>query len=603
MKKFLITSILVIFVLAFGLVPSFSQEAILSVNVSNNSYEEGETIVISGKVSTVILETPVTIQIFNEGNLIEISHLPVAQYGSFTHTILAQGPQWQNEGDYTVRASYGEGNIAEANFKFFKKTVSVDTSDFFEVNAGSSGTFDVEYTIRGGTVKDMIIDLHDFALIVIIDSAADGIITLDLPRESMDAKKSDDSDDLFIILIDGIEVIYDESITNEKTRTITIQFEEGDSDIEVIGTQILSSGFSGSTISNYPGPSSYEGIYDDSTFRVIPEKPNVGSTIRIIGEKFGENHDFEFLIDSRKIGSFSSNQDGSFFFTVTIPDDQSSERVDFIIRDTRYNEKSVNLRLGEKQERIVREVPFTAEIVPLVPLVEPKVVVSTDQSFYNRADVISISGLVDPRYGSIISLHITNPQNQKIWEEDLLVKDDGSFSTLVIAGGDGWGIAGNYILTANYEGQIGRAFFEFESAKIVKEQVPGWIKNNAKWWSEGQIDDDTFVSGIQFLIQEKIINIPDLPEQASEKARPTFVDPEKDPQSYVDRYNNEASYKEWFDKNYPKYTIEESVGLKSKPNVPDWIKNNAQWWADGLISENDFVQGIEYLVGKGIIQV
>ena len=600
MKKFLITSILVVFALAFGLVPSFSQEPLISVNVSNNSYVEGETIVISGKVATIIGDAPLTIQIFNLGNLIEIVQLVVAQDGSFTTTILAEGGQWQDEGDYTVRASYGEGNIAEANFEFFKKPASADVSGFFEVNAGSSGTFDVEYIIRGGTVKDMIVDLHDFALIVIIDSAADGIITLDLPRESIDAKKSDGSDDLFIVLIDGIEVIYDESITNEKTRTITIQFEEGDSDIEVIGTYIIPPGSSGVTTTTSPGFSSYEGIYYDSTFRVIPERPNVGSTIRIIGEKFGENHDFEFLIDSRKIGSFTSNQDGSFIFTVTIPDDQSPERVDFIIRDSRYNEKSLNLRLGEKTERMIREVPFTAEIVPLV---EPKVVVSTDQSFYNRTDVISISGLVDPRYGSIISLHITNPQNQKIWEEDLLVKDDGSFSTLVIAGGDGWRITGNYILTANYEGHIGRAFFEFKSTEIVKERVPGWIKNNAKWWSEGQIDDDTFISGIQFLMQEKIINIPDLPEQASEKARLTFVDPEKDPQSYVDRYNNEASYKEWFDKNYPEYTIEEAVGLKSKPNVPDWIKNNAQWWADGLISENDFVQGIEYLVGKGIIKL
>jgi len=35
----------------------------------------------------------------------------------------------------------------------------------------------------------------------------------------------------------------------------------------------------------------------------------------------------------------------------------------------------------------------------------------------------------------------------------------------------------------------------------------------------------------------------------------------KDPQSYVDRYNNEARYKEWFDRNFPDYTIYEAVGL------------------------------------------
>ena len=228
-----------VIILFFFATPSFAQESLLSVNVSNNSFEEGETIVISGKVSTIILETPVTIQIFNEGNLIEIAQIVVAQDGSFTHTIIAQGPQWQNEGDYTVRATYGEGNTAEANFEFFKQLAIIDTSDFFEVDASPYGTFDVEYIIRGSTVKDMLVDPEIFALIVIIESTGDGSLTLDLPRESIDAKKSDGSDDIFIITIDDMEVSYEELITNEKTRTITIQFEEGDSDIIVIGTQII----------------------------------------------------------------------------------------------------------------------------------------------------------------------------------------------------------------------------------------------------------------------------------------------------------------------------------------------------------------------------
>ncbi len=228
-----------VIILFFFATPSFAQEPIL-VEVSSSSYEEGETIVISGKVATIILDDQVTISIFNEGNLIEIAQLLVAQDGSFTHTILAEGKLWQNEGEYIVRAAYGGGNIVETNFEFFKELTIIDTSDFFEVIIpGSSATFDVEYIIRGGTVDDMIVDSDIFALIVIIEPAMDGSLTLDLPRESIDATKSDGSDDLFIILIDGIEVIYDESITNENTRTITIQFEEGDSDIEVIGTFII----------------------------------------------------------------------------------------------------------------------------------------------------------------------------------------------------------------------------------------------------------------------------------------------------------------------------------------------------------------------------
>ncbi len=37
--------------------------------------------------------------------------------------------------------------------------------------------------------------------------------------------------------------------------------------------------------------------------------------------------------------------------------------------------------------------------------------------------------------------------------------------------------------------------------------------------------------------------------------------------------------------------------------IPDWIKNNAQWWANEQISDEDFVKSIQYLVNKGIIRI
>jgi plastocyanin len=54
-----------------------------------------------------------------------------------------------------------------------------------------------------------------------------------------------------------------------------------------------------------------------------------------------------------------------------------------------------------------------------------------------------------------------------------------------------------------------------------------------------------------------------------------FVDTSKDPQHYIDRYNNEPSYKEWFDENYPQYSsIYEAVGIEklieeSTPKMTD----------------------------------
>ena len=40
---------------------------------------------------------------------------------------------------------------------------------------------------------------------------------------------------------------------------------------------------------------------------------------------------------------------------------------------------------------------------------------------------------------------------------------------------------------------------------------------------------------------------------------PGFPDPEKDLQHYIDRYDNEPKYKEWFDKNFQGQTIREAV--------------------------------------------
>ena len=39
------------------------------------------------------------------------------------------------------------------------------------------------------------------------------------------------------------------------------------------------------------------------------------------------------------------------------------------------------------------------------------------------------------------------------------------------------------------------------------DEIPDWVKNNAGWWADGAIDDESFVGGIQFLIEQGIMNI------------------------------------------------------------------------------------------------
>ena len=218
----------------------FAQESLISVQTDSTNYDEGDIVVVSGSVTIVFADSlPVVLQLFLEDSLVDIAQITVAQDGTFSHTIIAEGQLWKNPGNYLVRASYGEGNIAEVEFSYTPKSESIETTTMFEINAGSQGTFDVEYTIKGGTVKDMIVDPNIFAIIIQIESTNQGTISLDLPREFIGAEKQDGKDDTFIILIDRIEVAYQESVVHSDSRVITINFEEGDSDIEIIGTYVV----------------------------------------------------------------------------------------------------------------------------------------------------------------------------------------------------------------------------------------------------------------------------------------------------------------------------------------------------------------------------
>ena len=121
--------------------------------------------------------------------------------------------------------------LVETEFTYLPKTEIPETSAIFEVDAGIDGTFDVEYTINGGTVNDIIKDIEGSALIVSIESTRDGSITLNFPRELMDAKSQDDT---FIVLINGIETFYQEATVSSEFREITIDFKPGDLELEII---------------------------------------------------------------------------------------------------------------------------------------------------------------------------------------------------------------------------------------------------------------------------------------------------------------------------------------------------------------------------------
>jgi len=93
-------------------------------------------------------------------------------------------------------------------------------------------------------------------------------------------------------------------------------------------------------------------------------------------------------------------------------------------------------------------------------------------------------------------------------------------------------------------------------------QIPNWIKNVAGWWAIGDISENEFLTGIEYLINNNIISLNFVP--CNDK-------------------------------------IQGQDG--NTKSVPDWIKNNASWWSEDLIDDIDFINGLQYLIEYKIIKI
>jgi len=231
----------------------------------------------------------------------------------------------------------------------------------------------------------------------------------------------------------------------------------------------------------------------------------------------------------------------------------------------------------------VREIYGTNGFIPVLPNTSAISTLIISESIIQvssySTEQVEISGTVsDKEYkrGHPVVFNIENPDGT-VNEFAVQVSNYKMFSLPMMFSSNSQ--TGLYEISSSYIGIVGPTIF-FEVKSGVSEsslpppaspspipipypniststQLPDWIRNNAGWWADGLIGDSDFTLGIQFMMTENIIVIPDLPEQASE-------------------------------------TVE---------GVPLWVRNNAGWWAAGLISDDDFVGGIKYLVEQGIIVV
>jgi len=169
---------------------------------------------------------------------------------------------------------------------------------------------------------------------------------------------------------------------------------------------------------------------------------------------------------------------------------------------------------------------------------------------YKETKEVILSGTLSEHLRGIPLSVFLNGPNQLEENFAIIPTDSGNYRAIILLNHNS--PTGTYSINLEYQGKlVGNTSFTVSSPEI-----PSWIKNNAGWWSSNIVSDDEFFNGMEHMIKEGIIELPET----------------------------------------QKSNISETA-------LPDWIKNNAKWWSDDLISDDEFISALQFLVKKGIIRI
>ena len=160
-------------------------------------------------------------------------------------------------------------------------------------------------------------------------------------------------------------------------------------------------------------------------------------------------------------------------------------------------------------------------------------------------EIILSGNLVNHKRGIPLAITLTLP-NGDVQNFAAVLSNSGSYRTAFSINENS--LPGIYKIQLSHNGiNVGLVSF------TASQNIPDWVKDNARQWSSTSISDSEFIDGLKQMIKDKII-----------------VSPKENSGSEI---------------------------------VPAWIKNNARWWSSGQISDDDFIKSLQYLVKKGIIRV
>jgi predicted secreted protein with PEFG-CTERM motif len=202
-------------------------------------YDHASDVVVSGSVANLKPGFPVTITVIGpQNNIVKADQVEVSEDNTFETMFSTASSLFNANGVYTIRVQYGPQEIND------KTTIEI----VGEAPAGESACGDGELAVKGGgdvfcvpyevdgaVVTGATVNSATKSLTLKIETESDGHIQLAIPRDVLDATE-DGSDVDFIVLVDDEEADFEEVDSDDSTRTVDVTFEDGASQIEIIGT-------------------------------------------------------------------------------------------------------------------------------------------------------------------------------------------------------------------------------------------------------------------------------------------------------------------------------------------------------------------------------
>ena len=128
----------------------------------------------------------------------------------------------------------------------------------------------------------------------------------------------------------------------------------------------------------------------------------------------------------------------------------------------------------------------------------------------------------------------------------------------------------------------------FSQEIYAQEQtVPSWIKIITVWWGEDKITDQDFINTLQYLVENKILEIP----------IPVNLEPQCGTGLVLDEITNECVI---HDESDTQGIFIEAIKEQQK-TVLSLIKTTTLWWGEGKIADKDFINALEYLVENNVL--